>query len=315
MIILSTDKGIFRSDQRLSEFKYIGPSNGKYRHIAQNRQNKLVTIGYNNQVFEGTGRFWSRSRIKQDVITWSVMIVGNHIYIGTEPAKIFRKKFGEKRWEEMYDFYDSPFSDKLFTPWNRPAAVRTMASINEASFYADIHVAGVFKTESYGKEFEHMNNKLERDVHQVVTVKSNPSSVYTATYDGFYASTDFGQIWEYLNNGKPNSYCRALAVNPADPNIILIACSPTDPPMWKKLGPRFAIYRTENEGKEWSEVTNGLPELQNTIVTTNCITFLENSPEIALLGTRQGSLYISRDFGKNWKHLYDFPGITSICGF
>jgi photosystem II stability/assembly factor-like uncharacterized protein len=188
-----------------------------------------------------------------------------------------------------------------------------MAAISPKQFYLDIHVGGIVRTRDGGRTWEAVNNGLEEDVHQVATHPSKPERVYAATADGFYLSEDEGATWQRRNEGVTNLYCRGIAVHPKNPDIILVSGSPSPPPSWRRGGPQFALFRTEDAGRTWRRVIDGLPCPCPSVIDTNNIAFSHADPDLVLCALRSGELFMSRDAGTKWEKAAELGEIYSVC--
>jgi photosystem II stability/assembly factor-like uncharacterized protein len=118
--------------------------------------------------------------------------------------------------------------------------------------------------------------------------------LWTGSDDGLiYVSKDGGAHWEN--------------VTPADAGKLMMwNCVESDP--FKKgvayfVGTKYKvddftpyIYKTEDYGKTWTKIINGIPSLH----FTRCLRADKKRPGLLYCGTEYG-MYISYDYGNNWK--------------
>lgn len=102
---------------------------------------------------------------------------------------------------------------------------------------------------------------------------TNPNVLFVAGYHeqanghrimAFLKSADTGKTWtcQLLETSSLNGYLRALAVSPANPNILLASGHFTD----SSLVTHYRIYKSLNGGKTWANKTGAISELVREIV-------------------------------------------------
>lgn len=89
------------------------------------------------------------------------------------------------------------------------------------------------------------------------------------------AAEDGGKTWNYLADGLKHHYAYHMAVNPTDPDNVIIAtaANPHIAHMYEGGQCESIIYRKATNGI-WEEVTSGLPESKGTLIPV-----LKSSPE------------------------------------
>ncbi|MBC7326739.1 DUF4434 domain-containing protein [bacterium] len=131
----------------------------------------------------------------------------------------------------------------------------------------------------------------------------DPNKIYLGCdVGGFYVSSDFGRHFQILNNGLTDYFVECIAVNPRNPDIIL-------------LGTQGGIYRTTDGGKSWKRINQGFPPPQRYSYSSpiGAICFDPNNPDIVYAGVGrprqareggdgqgQGAIYRSDDGGLGW---------------
>jgi len=93
----------------------------------------------------------------------------------------------------------------------------------------------------------------QRGIWAVKVNPLNPTTVWAASTDGTYKSTDGGQIWSQVHDVI---MATDLVINPVDTNIVIVACG--------NFGSEgHGIYRTMDGGNTWTKATAGLPATFN----------------------------------------------------
>ncbi|MFC1554701.1 WD40/YVTN/BNR-like repeat-containing protein [candidate division KSB1 bacterium] len=138
---------------------------------------------------------------------------------------------------------------------------------------------GMFKSTDGGETFEQIGLESTHHISRVIIHPDNPNKVYVAAqghlwgYEGdrgLFMTEDGGRTWQKLTNGLPDDGKTGgcdLVINPENPDVLFVS-------MWERLrqpwrfdsgGPNGGlgnggIYKTENGGRSWTKMTNGLPE-------------------------------------------------------
>jgi photosystem II stability/assembly factor-like uncharacterized protein len=311
MFYLSTQRGVLQWDENTGASLTVGLDDEKIYQVVAT-QGHIAVVGEGGQVWERNGGAWTVTQVADDVSVESLLIVGDVLYAGTEPTRVFGKRFGGRKWQLVGALDKLPIAEEFYTPWGGPACVRSIAAKSARQFYLDIHVGGIVRTRDGGETWEAIKDGLEEDVHQVATHPLQPQRVYAATADGFYLSEDEGATWQRRNEDMTNLYCRGIAIHPQNPDIILLSGSPFAPPGWRRHGPQFALFHSGDAGLTWRKVI-GLPDSLHAVIDTNGIAFSTQRPDFALCAAGS-ALYASEDAGETWKQVADGLGeIQSVC--
>jgi len=92
---------------------------------------------------------------------------------------------------------------------------------------------------------------LPYDVSDIKLKPGSPDTIYAVTDSGLWKSSDGGDNWNIMVNGIPASNGRVvLAVTPADPNYVYALRSATN-------GSFGGVYRSTDSGSSWSRRDNG----------------------------------------------------------
>ena len=129
---------------------------------------------------------------------------------------------------------------------------------------------GVYRSDDAGETWQHLGLTQTRHIGKVIVNPINPEIVYVAALGnlwqpseerGVFRSLDGGQSWE--KTLFVDSYTGAvdLAINPEDPRILYAATYQRLRRTWgfNGGGPGSAIYKSEDSGATWKQLTNGIP--------------------------------------------------------
>src|SRR5260370_2262889 len=214
------------------------------------------------------------------------------VWAGTGPSALFRSEDGGESWVERTSLQDIPSRTTL--PWSFPPRpythhVRWIAPdpFDAARLFVAIELGGVMVSRDYGRSWEDHQAGAQIDGHTLATHKLAPGRVYEAgaagkaghaiqsdeqgrqfillTHGGYAQTHNAGVSWETQTESLQHHYFWSLAIDPGDPEVILMSGG---------LGPRQAhfaemaesfLYR-RTASAAWHLVQEGLPEPRGTMV-------------------------------------------------
>ena len=142
--------------------------------------------------------------------------------------------------------------------------------------------------------------------HTVTTIAVNPSFpniVIAGTDDGnVHVSSDDGTTWTDVSTGLPDRWITRVAGDPFEPLTIYATVSGF---RWDEPQPH--IFRSENLGQSWVDISSNLPELP-----MNCIALDPEVPGRIFVGSDAG-LFYTENGGDEWVSLSNgLPNVPVI---
>lgn len=127
---------------------------------------------------------------------------------------------------------------------------------------------------------------------------SNPNTVY-AGYESLYRSNNRGDNWVQLGTPAPGFKMNYLAVAPSNPNVIY-------------AGYLTGLFRSDDGGFSWSDVTWGLP-LNDVYLSGISVDQYDAGAVIATLSGYSGGnkVYFTSDGGGNWQNA-TYSGLPNL---
>ena len=177
---------------------------------------------------------------------------------------------------------------------------------------------GVYKTEDGGKSWSNMGLKTSEHIADVIIHPTNSNVVYVAAYGplwkdggerGVYKTIDGGKNWERILFIDDQTGISDLIMDPNNPEIMFAAAHQRRRHVWTYLGggPNSGIHKTEDGGKTWKKLTNGIPEMDKGRIAL-CMSKANSNRVYAMVevGDENGGLYRSDNKGASFEKLNSF---------
>jgi len=250
----------------------------------------------------------------------------NELFVGVDPAALFKTEDGGKTWKNVDGLISHPTRKK----WNPGMGGMMVHSIclhseNHNKLFVGISAAGTFVTQDGGKSWKPKNKGVLADfmpdkypefgqcVHHMESHPAKPDVLYQQNHCGVYRSDDSGEQWIDISEGLPSRFGFPLQINPNDPDMIYVI--PEEGAEFRApVNTAFAVHRSKNKGENWEKLTNGLPQKNAFIHVHRQAMTVDNHETCGIyVGTSTGQIFFSRDEGENWETLADYlPPIFSL---
>jgi len=253
-------------------------------------------------------------------------------YIGAASGGIFKTTDGGNNWTPVFD--DQPslsIGDIALAPSNPEVIYAGTGEANAGGGSVSYEGLGIFRSSDGGNSWLASGLEVTGSIGRIAVHPTNPEVCYVAAMGrmfsenpqrGVFRTQDGGLNWEkvlYLND---STGAIDITINPENPDIIYAA-------LWERVrrpdrrnygGPSCGIYRSENGGDTWEELTNGLPTGSN--VGRIGISLAPSDPEIlyAIYADQTGyfdGVFKTTDGGDNWTETNSsgLSGIYSSYGW
>jgi photosystem II stability/assembly factor-like uncharacterized protein len=220
------------------------------------------------------------------------------VYVGSEPAALFRSDNAGATWDECRSFQDVPES----TNWGFHAPTRdshirdiVVSPVDSSLLYAGIEVGGVVRSHDGGNSWQQLPG-LDDDIHCLHLGTDKQQRVYVATASAPFRSNNGGDQWEKINEGLARRYTLHIAAAPDDADQVLVTVSENA----RRKSPQF--YRSTDGGQSW-QMVEGLGEGEEPEDMVVAFEWDPASPDHVYAGTDGGKLFHSHDSGESWRQL------------
>jgi photosystem II stability/assembly factor-like uncharacterized protein len=230
------------------------------------------------------------------------------IFAGTKPPAIFRSVDQGQSWEQLSAGIPGE------CPIGPPRVTNLVIDPRDSRWiWAGVELGGVFCSRDRGDNWTHLQQLGPKvsstDVHGVAISPGSPAKVLVTTPDGIWISSNNGESWalhvfpKFAESDRV-SYCRAVAVKPEDPDVLLVA-NGNDVP-----GDAGAIQMSCDGGRSWRRAD--LPVEPNS--TMYWIAVNPALPNVIITNSMFGYLYVSCDGGGSWNKLRrEFSEIRALA--
>jgi photosystem II stability/assembly factor-like uncharacterized protein len=238
------------------------------------------------------------------------------LYLGTEPGGLFHSKDNGDSFELVVSLWNHPSRQKDWFGAGRdyPFIHSIVVDPRDSKHvYIAVSCAGVFETKDGGQSWVPKNKGLiaaylpnpdvevGHDPHLLLACQKNPDILWQQNHCGIFRSADAGANWDNVTgkDGFPD-YGFALAIDHENPDRAWVAPALSDE-MRVAVDNALCICRTDDGGKSWQALRNGLPQ-ENCfdIVFRHSMTIHKNT---IAFGTTNGNLYLSENYGDSWQCL------------
>ena len=349
LLLVGTAKGafIYTSRDGRRTWKVSGPhfKGQSIYHLAYDRRNELVLASVNDNHWGPSvarsfdeGKSWKLSKTPPKFPKRSGLSVARvwHIepgqeedpdilYAGVEPACLFKSEDMGESWSPN----EALMMHKTRKKWQAGGGGLCLHTVLTYEGRPDaIHIAisavGTMFTKDGGESWTFQNKNVLADfspdkypvfgqcVHKLAKNPKKEKVIFHQNHCGVYRSDDGGENWTDIRNNLPSRFGFPIAVDANEPDRAYVAPLEGDfariPP-----GGRFAVWGSDNRGKEWFKLDDGMPAVSFYTVLREGMTADASDPCGLYVGTTTGQLFASRDQGLRWHRITDgLPPVLSV---
>ncbi|WP_411967795.1 WD40/YVTN/BNR-like repeat-containing protein [Haloferax sp. YSSS75] len=227
------------------------------------------------------------------------------MYVGTEPSAVFRSTDGGATWAERPGLTDLPSSSRwAFPPRPYTHHVRwiELSPSDPDRLFAAVEAGALVRSLDGGETWLDRVPTSKRDTHSMATHPDRPEHVWGAAGDGYAESDDGGETWTTPTAGLDHGYCWSVAVDPVDPDSVLLTAAWSAMRAHNVGSAQSYLYRRRGDGA-WERLDDtGLP-------TGDGATRAVLATGVAggeCYAANDHGLYRTTDFGDSWTRL-DVP--------
>ena len=177
---------------------------------------------------------------------------------------------------------------------------------------------GVYKSLDGGVSFVNMGLKKSEHIGNIIVHPSDENTVWVAAYGpvwsaggerGVYKTTDGGKTWQRTLYISEETGISEIAIDPSNPSILYAAAHQRRRHEWTYIGggPESALYKSEDGGMTWREISAGLPTGDMGRIGIAVAPADANYIYAIIEGRNdRGGFYRSTNKGENWEKMSGF---------
>jgi hypothetical protein len=247
------------------------------------------------------------------------------VYAGSEPSALFRSTDGGRTYELIRGLWDHPHRPEwgagfggqaIHTVLPHPTdGQRVTVAMSTGGVYRTFDGGGTWAPSNTGIRAVHVPDpypEFGHCVHKVAQHPAHPERFFAQVHHGVYRSDDSAASWQSIADGLPSDFGFPMVVHPHRPDVIYNFPMQADGMRFPPEG-KCRVYRSEDAGKSWEALGNGLPDGFWTGVMRDAMCADNAEPAGVYFGSRTGEVYGSRDEGEHWRLIADhLPDVLSV---
>ncbi|WP_405149924.1 exo-alpha-sialidase [Sphaerisporangium sp. NBC_01403] len=237
----------------------------------------------------------------------------DRVYAGTQPSALFVSDDGGVTFELVRALWDHPHRPRWDAGFGGQAVHTVLPHpLDPEALLVAMSAGGVYRSADGGASWTAGNSGIQATflperfpefgqcVHKVSRDAVDPDRLYAQNHHGVYRSDDDGAHWESIADGLPSDFGFSIVAHPRRADVIynfpLVADSMRFPPEL-----RCRVYRSQDAGKTWEALSEGLPTGPfYPVVLRDAMCTDDADLAGVYFGTRSGEVYASRDEGDSW---------------
>jgi len=237
-------------------------------------------------------------------------------YVGVGSGGVWKTENAGTTWTPIFDDQSSYSIGSVAIDPRNPSTVWVGTGENVGGRHVGFG-DGIYRSDDGGRSWAKMGLEASEHLSTIVIHPEDSDVVWVAAQGplwssggdrGVYRTTDGGETWEQVLGGDEWTGATDLVMDPRNPDRLYAA-------LWQRHrtvaayvggGPGTAIYRSDDGGESWTELTAGLP-------TSNMgkigLALSPRDPDrvyaAITLDRRTGGVFMSTDRGASWRKMSD----------
>ncbi len=235
------------------------------------------------------------------------------VWAGSQPSALFRSADRGAHFELVRPLWDHPHRSEWGAGFGGQAIHTVLPHPGDPSLLTvAMSTGGVYRSLNAGASWAPSNTGVSayflpdplpefgQCVHKVARDSATPERLYLQNHRGVYRSDDDGATWTSIADDLPCDFGFAMVAHPRRGDTAYSFPIESDG-MRLPAGRACRVYRTQDAGRSWSALADGLPDgpyytsvLRDSMCADDC------DPAGIYFGTRDGEVYCSPDEGEHW---------------
>ncbi|HWR14192.1 MAG TPA: hypothetical protein VN577_05160 [Terriglobales bacterium] len=238
----------------------------------------------------------------------------NVYYVGAAAGGVFKTIDGGLSWKAIFEKQPVASIGSIAVAPSNPNLI--WVGTGEAKPRNDISTGrGVFFSPDAGVTWKHMGLADAGQIARVIVHPTNPDIVWVGVLGhawgpnqerGVFKTTDGGKTWQKTLYVNDKTGIADMVIMPGNPMVLFAAMWEMQRRPWalENGGPNSAIWRSNDGGVTWKKLSEGLPKGALGRIGL-AIAPSEPTHVYALIETKKGVLWDSKDLGDHWTQVND----------
>lgn len=231
------------------------------------------------------------------------------LYIGTAGGGVWKSTNAGASFKPIFDKYCQSIG-AIAIDLKNPKTI--YVGTGESNMRNSVSIGnGLYRSTDGGENWTRIGLDSTEHISKIIVHPENPNILYVAApgplwsdskHRGLYISNDGGATWTknlYINE---QTGCADIAIDPKNPNTIYATTWEfrRKPFAFNSGGKGSGVYKSNDGGKTWRELSSGLPPKPFGRVA---IALAPSAPQklVAIVEAKETGLYMSADGGETWK--------------
>ena len=235
-------------------------------------------------------------------------------YVAVGSGGVWKTENAGTTWTPVFDDQPSYSTGCITLDPSNPETVWVGSGENVGGRHVG-YGDGIYKSLNGGKTWKNMGLKNSEHISEIIVHPTNSDIVWVAAQGplwnkggerGLYKTTDGGSSWKKVLGNNEWTGVTDIMIDPRNPKRLYAATWDRHRTVAALMGggPGTALYRSEDGGETWTELTNGLPSSNMGKIG---IAISPQKPDVVYaaieLDRTQGAVYRSTDRGASWKKM------------
>jgi photosystem II stability/assembly factor-like uncharacterized protein len=185
---------------------------------------------------------------------------------------------------------------------------------------------GVYRSTDAGRTWTHMGLRQSQHIARIVVHPSDENTVFVAAMGplwagggerGFYRTADGGRTWQNTLSAGPYTGVTDIVLDPRNPDVVYATTYQRDRRAYSFVGggPESGIWKSEDGGRTWTELTEGLPTTDKGRIGLDIARSQPNTIYATVdASPATGGVYRSDDAGASWRRVNELQSIPWFFG-
>jgi photosystem II stability/assembly factor-like uncharacterized protein len=258
----------------------------------------------------------------------SLAAINGRLFAGVHQPGLFESRDGGVTWSYFGSLEGQKAREEFMNPTVSPPGDLGIIDLlahpeRHDELIANVQGFGLWQSEDGGENWAPRNNGFRAAwplddpawgycVHKITESPADPDRLYAQTHVGMYRTSDRGANWEEISEGLPSDFGFPVAAHPHDRDTAYFI--PVDPDHARSTPGKLVVWRTQDAGDSYQQLTNGLPQDGAHLGVLREGMSMDSLDEPGVyFGTSTGQVFASNDAGESWNEVAaHLPGISSI---